>query len=122
MLNYEDAKTNCAQKLAIHGKEMLYEPQSHKMNQMVAEKANEIFGFIDGSFWIGVTRSNTYNFVYDSNSMPLNFTPKWVELASDATTAWRCIFVFYDTWQLGKWQTYICFADYYSVCELVMDP
>merc|ERR1711962_1207381 len=58
-MNYEDAKSNCANKMARYGKGRLFEPKSHNMSEMVAAKANETFGDLEIStrrhaFRIGV--------------------------------------------------------------------
>jgi len=124
-MNYTDAKVNCANKMARYGKGRLYEPKSLDSSETVAAKFFEL-SLID-YFYIGVNdivQPDTH--VYDSNSMPLSFTPKWYS-DPDSDSDYRpvnqrgakntCIIVGSSTSFLGKWIDYWCFDLFYSVCE-----
>ena len=64
-MNYEDAKSNCANKMARYGKGRLFEPKSYNMSEIVSAKAHEIFK--GGYFWIGINDiDQQYTYVYES--------------------------------------------------------
>ena len=81
-MNYADAKDNCATKMARYGKGRLYEPKSLDSSETVAAKFFELS--LKDWFYIGVNdklQPDTY--VYDSNSLPLSFTPnKWYDYSA----------------------------------------
>ena len=71
-LKYEAAKANCATKIE---RGRLFEPKSLTMSKMVARKANG--KNLDWAL-IGVNDINqSGKFVYNTDSKPIMFTPKW---------------------------------------------
>ena len=63
--------------MSKYGKGKLFEPKSVTINDMVAEKANEIMG--SKCTLIGLNDfAEPGTFVYDSDSSPLSFTPNSV--------------------------------------------
>ena len=117
-MNYTKAKTNCEDKMSIYGIGRLFEPKSYNMSEMVAAKANEILK--NEFFRIGVNDIvQPDNFVYDSNSMPIGFTPNWSQSSSyqNNNDSHKCIVIGIYLVNLGMWYDYTCENPYYSVCE-----
>ena len=89
---YNDAKTNCAKKPG-----RLFEPKSYESSVMVAKYVRDVSS--RNFFRIGVHDiDQQYNYVYESNSMEINFTPIWHkffdEYITDANN--KCILVATD--------------------------
>ena len=122
-MNYTEAKNNCADKMTSYGIGRLFEPKSYNMSEIVAAKANDILTADTWSwFWIGVNDIvQPDNFVYESNSLPISFTPNWAPIISyqpgNNIDNHKCIVVGFHPY-LGVWANYECGSyEIFSVCE-----
>jgi len=74
-LNFDSANKNCQEKLGASAR--LYEPKSVSEMKKVATLGDEVFIYRDG-VWLGVTDKRIESqFAYNSNGLPVNFTPPW---------------------------------------------
>jgi len=113
---YEDAKQNCETKFAGHGK--LFEPKTWSENQM----AYKIAKAIHPNWWIGVNDKQTEgSYVYESNGLPISYTPKFRYGFGSRGTFANCIL--YRSASSGHesdivhWVDYPCSYIHYSICE-----
>ena len=120
-MNYTEAKTNCANKMTSYGLGRLFEPKSYNMSEMVAAKAKDILARY--YFRIGVNDIvQPDNYVYESNSIPIGFTPNWVPISSyqpgNNNNEYKCILVGCNQkGNVGMWADHKCDVNVYSVCE-----
>jgi len=113
---YEDAKQNCETKFGVHGK--LFEPKTWSENQM----AYKIAKAIHPNWWIGVNDKQTEgSYVYESNGLPISYTPKFRYGFGSRGTFANCIL--YRSASSGHesdivhWVDYPCSYIHYSICE-----
>ena len=122
--NRTDARTNSANEMAKYGKGTLLEPESFSMCEMVTKKAYEIAGRL--YLHIGVNDIITPDpYVYESNSVPISFTPNWFRptsignnmLYGNKNKNYKCTFLSSYTSGIGFWIDHPCSLEWYSVCE-----
>ena len=121
-MDHFEARANCETKKLVNGSGRLFEPKSHEISEMVAEKANEIFDS-ENYYHIGVNdiaKPDTY--VYDSTSLTITFTPKWDERKEyrpgNNEPERKCILVGHSKQELGKWIDEECRFAVQSVFEV----
>ena len=113
LINFESAKAKCKQK---GGK--LYEPQDVEKMKEIAAIADDYHG---GNYWvwIGITdidEEDTY--VYDSNSLSINFTPTWITNYGRCGTSCNCICTPTKGSKFGKLSDVKCSELRSSICQL----
>merc|ERR1712083_144192 len=101
----------CASKMAEYGFGRVFEPKSLNMSNVVTEKFQNILG--EKWYRIGVNdRENPGTFVYDSNSLPIDFVPNWVSNSSEGpdTTIekYTCVIVSSRSLDFGVWINIKC--------------
>ena len=128
-MSYKSANANCAKEMGNYGKGILFEPKSLDMNNMVASMAMRSLSSSNSSHiaaHIGVNdimKPDTY--VYDSDSTPITFSPKWYDehgitdhKPRNNISSHECIImVVSNDSYLGSWADYKCNTPYPSICE-----
>ena len=122
-MNRTDATANCAKEMANYGIGRLFEPKSLEMNNEVATKVFTLIG--QYGVHIGVNDiAKPDDYVYDSDSTPISFSPKWYDIDSTSYSPGngiafhQCTFIsMLENSYMGSWADYICSVPFYSICE-----
>ena len=113
-LTYDEADTNCKSKMMGKGK--LFEPNSLKQNNQVANMANQIFaGTLVAFPHIGIK----YNYqedllTYNSVSI-VRFQPRWFD--NKENIGYDCVNLALSPRRLGKWSNKPCSQKRSSICQ-----
>ena len=116
-LNFDSANDNCQEKLGASGR--LYEPKSVSEMKTVGKLGDDVFPSWT-NVWLGVTDKRIESqFAYNSNGLPINFTPTWWPGYGSQGKGNDCIFMRMPSTNpyFTKWGDYSCTATYGSICQ-----
>jgi len=117
-LNFDSANKNCQEKLGASAR--LYEPKSVSEMKKVGTLGDEVFTADNKWVWLGVTdKRNESQFAYNSNGLPINFTPTWGSGYGSRGKGRDCVYMMMSSTHsdFTQWYDWSCSSTGSSICQ-----